>query len=332
MTFSNRPAVPITGQIWDRAVELQREREARRPDDAGVRQCAERLYELAGERDVLEYLRQRVEEMDLTSPPAGSTLWAWRSQHPTSGEFVGNRYLAHAWAEAVIRTTPEDPVTVIHLTPGGSEMDLHWLNDRRTLAALDLDPDDVKAIWQRLSERYAEHISGETLVFSDMGHSQAVLHTTELPVVRRSPEAGLDKIRFVHPPAPHLPEAVRHLLYPDAIRARVQIDDPNRPHYLDTAALLKLSPPKRATYIKQVLEQVDLDDRKSARHQSATAGPPTPAPRGPSAAPGAEAARRAALAFPANTARAVHGGNPGKPPSQRSPSQQSHRADRGHSR
>ncbi|MEV4826444.1 hypothetical protein [Micromonospora sp. NPDC049274] len=332
MTFSNRPAVPITAQIWDRAAELQREREARRPDDAGIRRCAERLYELAGEMDVLEYLRQRVEEMDLTSPPGGSTLWAWRIQHPATGEFVGNRYLAHAWAEAVNRTTPEDSVTVIHLTPGGSEMDLHWLNDRRTVAALDLDPDDVKTIWKRLSERYAEHITGETLVFSDMGHSQALLHTTELPVVRQSPEASVNKIRFVHPPAPHLPEAVRRLLYPDAVRARVQIDDSNRPHYLDTTTLLKLSPPKQATYIKQVLDQVDLDDRNSARPQSPTAGPPIPSPWGPSTVPGTEAARRAALAFPVNTARAVHGGSMGKPSSQRPPSQQGHSEDRGHGR
>ncbi|MEU6077599.1 hypothetical protein [Micromonospora sp. NPDC047074] len=332
MTFSNRAAVPITGEVWNRAVELQREREARRPDDAGIRRCAERLYELAGDRDVLEYLRQRVEEMDLTSPPGGSTLWAWRAQHPTTGEFVGNRYLAHAWAEAVNRATPGDPVTVIHLTPGGSEMDLHWLNDRRTVAALDLDPDDVKAIWQRLSERYAEHIRGETLVFSDMGHSQAVLCTTELPVVRQSPEAGVNKIRFVHPPARHLPDPVRRLLYPDAIRARVQIDEPSRPRHLDTAALLTLSPPMQAAYIKHVLDQVDLDDRETARHRFRAAGTTTPPPRRPAAESGAEAARRAALAFPVNTAAAARGGSQGTPSSQPSVRRPSPDEDRGHSR
>lgn len=332
MTFSNRAAVPITTQVWDRAVELQREREARRPDDAGIQRCVERLYELAGDRNVLDYLRQRVEEMDLTSPPGGATLWAWRSQHPVTGEFVGNRYLAHAWAEAVNRTTPDAPVTVIHLTPGGSEMDLHWLNDRRTIAALDLDPDDVRSIWQRLSERYAEHISGETLVFSDMGHSQAILHTTELPIVRQSPDVGVNNIRFVHPPPPHLAEPVRRLLYPDAIRARVQIDDPSRPHYLDTAALLKLPPQKQSAYIGQVLEQVDIDDRNAARQRAKTRGATAPSPRHPLAASGAEAARRAAVAFPVRTARTIGGGGRSTLSSQRPPRQHSLEEDRGHTR
>lgn len=68
--------VELTDAIWDRAVEIQRDRNMRRPDEAGVRRCAQRLEELAGSRDVLDYLRQRVEEMDVRSPYDGAILWA----------------------------------------------------------------------------------------------------------------------------------------------------------------------------------------------------------------------------------------------------------------
>jgi hypothetical protein len=273
--------VQLVPEIWDRAVDLQRQREARRPDDAGVQRCAERLRSLAGDQDVLDYLWQRAETMDLSSPFDGATLWAWRSRHPSTGDFVGNRYVAQAWAEHVTRLDPAQPATVIHLTPGGTEMDQHWLNDRRTIEALDLDPDDVREVWDRLSERYAENIHGRTVVFSDHAHTAAILYSTELPAVRRTPDAGADRIAFAHPPPEKVPAALHALLEPGPVRARIQIDNPALPGYVDTAALLRLSPAERQTHLAEVMAQVDAEDLRVAgtlRPQPQEAEPVAPNP------------------------------------------------------
>jgi hypothetical protein len=265
-------AVHLTPGLWERARELRGEREARRPDDDGIRRIVTRLRELADGQDILEYLRQRVESMDLSSPHDGATLWAWRTEDPSTGDFVGNRYVAHAWAEHINRTHPDQPVTVIHLTPGGAEMDQHWLNDDRVLNALDLDGAEVRAVWDRLSERYAEQIDGHVVIFAERAHTEAILYTTELPAVRRTLTAGADRAVFAHPPPKELPDDVRELLEPGPVRARLQLDDPALPGYLDTAALAGLPRAEQQTRLSAVMAAVDTADRDAARRAPAGRG------------------------------------------------------------
>ena len=73
--------------------------------------------------------------------------------------------------------------TTLEGTPGGK-----WLDDNLPLGKTNLLPfDDQVAIWDRLSERYAEQASGVANAFVDAGRWNGTFYRIEVPALEANP-------------------------------------------------------------------------------------------------------------------------------------------------
>jgi hypothetical protein len=168
----------------ERRATVRRTREA----DALARKV---LVEAAG-RPVIEHLRELADTVDLGTPVDGTLLWSHVHQ-VRRGAPVSNQDLAAAYAKDSRRRAPA-PLP-IHLTPGG-EWFAKVLDNPGVRRKL-ISPRERAELWERLSRRFAGQARGRVMVFAATAHPKSYLYRHELPILRRNPAVGPNRITFV---------------------------------------------------------------------------------------------------------------------------------------
>jgi hypothetical protein len=107
-----------------------------------------------------------VEKLDVSTARNGAVFY--------SGP--GNRTLAESFAATNGRTTLE-------MTSGG-----RWLDSQQLFGpGSPLTPDQATAVWSRLSQRFSEGASGNSVGFVQGARSNGIFNTVEFPALQRNP-------------------------------------------------------------------------------------------------------------------------------------------------
>jgi len=115
------------------------------------------------------YYMQIVERLDVSTADNGAVFW--------SGQ--GNRAVAEEFAAANGRSTLE-------MTPGGS-----WLDGQNLFGPnSSLTSDEASQVWARLSERFSESASGNTIGFVEGAQPGGIFNSVEYPTLLNNPSVS----------------------------------------------------------------------------------------------------------------------------------------------